>query len=439
MSDSNNPSAALPERPRLRRVDSFPVRQGDGQTLFAMRDPEGFSGAVVLPYPAAVLASLMDGNRTLAEMREDLERQLGYSVGLDDVESVVRNLDERHFLDTERFRALWKTEIEAYLNRRERPAAHAGGGYAEQPDELRSQIAAQFTDARGPGAPHVAEQSRAGNGESGAATGRLCGVLSPHVDLVRGGPALAWAHRRIADETEADLFIVFGTAHSPMRNLYALTRKHFATPLGTLETDQTFVKKLAARFSAAPECKDTNLFADELAHRKEHSIEFQLVFLQYLLGEKRPFKIVPILAGSFHEFIAAGTSPSTSPQVSAFVSAVRETAAEHAGRVCYISSGDLAHIGQRYGDRARLDPARLKQQAEIDRELMAAACRPDADAFFQLIVREQDRHRVCGLSPTYTMLAAMQPKHGELLRYDQAVELDGTSCVSFAAAAFYDA
>jgi AmmeMemoRadiSam system protein B len=117
---------------------------------------------------------------------------------------------------------------------------------------------------------------------------------------------------------------------------------------------------------------------------------------------------------------------------------MRQTAAEHAGRVCFISSGDLAHIGQRYGDRALLDPPRLKQQAEIDHELLAAACQPDADAFVKLIAREQDRHRVCGLSPTYTMLAVAQPRRGELLRYDQAVELDGTSCVSFAAAAFYD-
>jgi hypothetical protein len=31
----------------------------------------------------------------------------------------------------------------------------------------------------------------------------------------------------------------------------------------------------------------------------------------------------------------------------------------------------------------------------------------------------------------------MEPSHGELLKYDQAVELDGTSCVSFGSVAFY--
>ena len=56
---------------------------------------------------------------------------------------------------------------------------------------------------------------------------------------------------------------------------------------------------------------------------------------------------------------------------------------------------------------------------------------------FGLIARQKDESRICGLSPTYTMLEVTQPERGELLRYDQAVELDGTSCVSFASAAFY--
>ena len=116
---------------------------------------------------------------------------------------------------------------------------------------------------------------------------------------------------------------------------------------------------------------------------------------------------------------------------------MRHVVSEYPGRVCAISSADLAHIGQRFGDREFLTPERLKEQAECDRQLLAAACSPDADAFFQQIASHQDRDRICGLSPNYTMLEVTRPNRGELLRYDQAVELDGTSCVSFASAAFY--
>lgn len=37
----------------------------------------------------------------------------------------------------------------------------------------------------------------------------------------------------------------------------------------------------------------------------------------------------------------------------------------------------------------------------------------------------------------YTLLETVRPNRGELLKYDQAVAPDRTSCVSFAAAAFY--
>jgi AmmeMemoRadiSam system protein B len=123
--------------------------------------------------------------------------------------------------------------------------------------------------------------------------------------------------------------------------------------------------------------------------------------------------------------------------VSAFVSAMQATAGEYTGRICYISGGDLAHIGQRFGDRAFLDAPRLQAQAQDDHELLAAACRADSAAFFDHVAQQQDRYRICGLSPTYMMLEVMRPERGELLRYDQAVELDGTSCVSFASLAFY--
>jgi MEMO1 family protein len=421
---------SIPERPRLRRVESFPINQAGGEIVFALRDPEGFSGAVVLPYAAAVLASLMDGTRTLAEIQGEFGRRFGQPADPSDVEQLVIELDNRHFLDTERFRARWKLEIERYLNSSVRPAAHAGGAYSGDPQGLRKQLAALFTCETGPGAP--AEQANT------VLPNRLCGVLSPHIDLHRGGPAFAWAYKKIIEESQADLFVIFGTAHNPMRNLFSVTRKHFDTPLGTVETDRRFVAHLSAKLKAAPGGLELDLAADELAHRHEHSIEFQAVFLQYLLADRRPFKIVPVLTGSFHDFVAQNISPANSPHVAAFVSAMQQTAEEHSGKICYISGGDLAHIGQRFGDRAFLDQARLTEQAENDRELLAAACRADADGFFNHVARQQDRHRICGLSPTYTMLQVMRPRRGELLRYDQAVELDGTSCVSFASLAFYE-
>ncbi len=84
-----------------------------------------------------------------------------------------------------------------------------------------------------------------------------------------------------------------------------------------------------------------------------------------------------------------------------------------------------------------LDGQRLKAQADWDLRLLDAACRADSAGFFNHVAGVKDENRICGLSPTYTMLEVMQPARGELLKYDQAVEPDGTSCVSFGSLAFY--
>jgi len=419
------------ERPRLRRLESFPVNQTSGEVVFALRDPEGFGNSVVLPHAAALLASLMDGSRNVGELASAFEERTRQPADLEDVEQLIRDLDDRLLLDTPRFRARWKQELEIFLNSKTRPAVHAGRAYPADPQPLRAELTALFTTGKGPGAPGELPND-------GQATAGLVGILSPHIDLHRGGPTFAWSYKRLIEESDAEVFVIFGTSHAPMSNLFSVTRKDFETPLGTVETDRQLAARLSANLAATPGGAELNLAADELVHRYEHSLEFQTVFLQFLLGERRPFKILPVLVGSFHEFMRAGTRPIDSPAVRAFVAAMRKTIEAYGKRACYISSGDLAHIGQRFGDRSLLNAARLERLAADDRALLDATCRPDANAMFEHVAKEHDANRVCGVSPTYTMLEVAKPKRGELLKYDQAVELDGTACVSFASAAFYD-
>lgn len=418
---------AVPLRPQLRSLEVFPVGPKD-ELLVALRDPEGYGETVVMPYGAALLTSFMDGQRTLAEIREMLKAHVGAHVSLQDLKRLASQLEQAHLLEGDSFEEFRWHRDQQYMATPVRPAFHAGGAYADEPEELRSQLAGLFTAKNGPGP---------GDPEPTANGQKLCAVVSPHIDFHRGGPTFAWAYQRIAKQSEADLFVIFGTAHSPMDQLFTITRKDFATPLGTVKTDRDFIDTLAARLASDPAGRQLDLFEDELVHRHEHSIEFQAVFLQYLLGAKRPFTIVPILVGSFHRFIGNGGQPHQSPEVGAFVQAMRAMAEQYPGRVCFISGADLAHIGQRFGDPWLLDQKRLADQATDDRQLLQTACRGDGDGFFEHIAHCDDRSRICGLAPTYVMLRAVSPARGELLQYDQAVEPDGTSCVSFASLAFY--
>jgi MEMO1 family protein len=315
-----------------------------------------------------------------------------------------------------------RRELETYLKSPVRPPYHAGTAYAGHRHELRRRLDELLTHAK-PRPP--------------AAGGRpLRGVLVPHIDPARGGPAYAEAYRAIIEHSRADVFVIFGTAHQPMRERVSVSRKDFHTPLGTVRTDRKFIDRLAAELAGSVAGRGLDLFKDELAHRQEHSIEFQTVFLRYALGGQRALKIVPILMASFYDLLADGRQPALEPELQAFIAAVR-AATEPGENVCYLSSADLAHVGTYFGDRWRLTERLLDAQAQDDGKLLGAISAGDAAALFQHVAGNGDRHRICGLAPTYMMLETLGPTRGEVLRYDQAIEPDRTACVSFAAATFW--
>jgi len=422
----------VPLRPQLRAVEFVPVGP-EREPGFALRDPEEIGQCVVLSSGGALLATLMDGRRTLAEIQEGFRARTGLPAALADVEKIVHRLDEAHLLRSERFERRWRSVIEAFLRNPVRPATHAGGAYPEEPDELRRQLDAAFT---APGGPGPIEPGASSDGR------RLCGLIAPHIDPKRGRATFAWAYKQVSEVCDADRFVIFGTAHGPVEQPFCLSRKHFDTPIGLVRTDHKFVDRIAEHLASSVAGRQLDVFADEPAHRMEHSIEFQTVFLQHLLGGRRAFRIVPVLVGSFQEFLVGNITPGDSPEVQAMLAAVLAAAKAHRGRVCFISAADLAHIGPRYGDPERLDDARLAEQARDDRQLLDKACAGDADAVFRHVAEQNDRARICGLAPTYVMLevlrAAYEASSGRLLHYHQAVAPQRAACVSFASVGFFE-
>src|SRR5207248_8000227 len=158
----------------------------------------------------------------------------------------------------------------------------------------------------------------------------------------------AWGYKELAERTDAGLFVIVATSHySPTR--FTLTRQDFKTPLGVAPTDQAYVDRLAAHYG-------DSLFDDPLAHLPEHSIELEVVFLQHLFGRARPIRIVPLLVGSFADCVESGADPADQPDIARMVEALRAAEAGAGEPVCYVISGDLAHIGPKFGDRGALKP-----------------------------------------------------------------------------------
>jgi AmmeMemoRadiSam system protein B len=255
-------------------------------------------------------------------------------------------------------------------------------------------------------------------------------VLSPHIDFRRGGPVYTWSYRELAEQADIDTFVILGVAHQPCRRHFALTLKDFETPLGVVRTDRQYVERIAA---AAGE----ELFDDELVHRAEHSVEFQVVWLQYVLGKDRPFSIVPILVGSFHDHLQRGIDPIEDPQVRRFVDALKAAEAASGKNVAYIGGIDLCHVGPEFGDPHPVDGQLQETVRRFDGEMLDHAAAADPAQWFQTAATVSNRWRVCGLAATYTMLHAIGPATGRLLRYDQALDDRRTCCVSFASMVFH--
>jgi AmmeMemoRadiSam system protein B len=181
------------------------------------------------------------------------------------------------------------------------------------------------------------------------------------------------------------------------------------------------------------------LFDDELlAHLPEHSIELEVVLLQFLLEGMRDFRIVPLVVGSFQDCIARGRDPVASDDVARMVDALRKTLRETREPVFFLISGDLAHLGPKFGDPISVSGPILKESRARDEAILRRAEKTDPAGVFQVIAGEGDARRICGLPPTYLVLETLRPTSGRLLHYGQYVHPRGEESVSFASMAFYE-
>jgi hypothetical protein len=341
-------------------------------------------------------------------------------------ESHVRNLlnrvDEAGYLDGPRAQHRLGQRTAAFKAMPRRPAVHAGGAYPDDSD-LPVFLARGYLDTDGPGALPA---------ESPPDTEPLRAIIAPHVDLHRGAPTYSWAYRALAEAGPADLYVVLGTCHTPVVGHFAATAKPYDTPLGIVPTDTDFLERLQHDFGS-------DLYAGEFSHAAEHSIEFQAVYLRSLgLAGQGGAPIVPILCDSLHSMVPYDRAPSDVPLVNDFLSALRQTVAADGRTITFIAAVDLAHVGPRFGDDWSVDRQRQEQVGRGDREMLDLVIAPDADAYYDQVMRDRDARRICGLTPIYLLAALMQQeqRQGQVLRYTQWVDTDLSSSVTFVSAIF---
>lgn len=413
--------------PRIRDVEVVPVNiRGRGGV--ALRDPLRYTEEmIVIPQEAIPVVQLFDGNTSIRDIQAELNRRYGEIIPSDDIRNVAEDLDNHLFLYSEHF-LKEKRQIDEEFRRSEvRLPIHTGIGYSNNPQELKKELESYFSKAK------EEQNIEGGISEKGSKDrtlkGELLAVLSPHISISAGGVCFAHTFRLIKEAPPADLYVILGIGHAGISDLFSGTKKDFMTPFGIVRTEKDFMEDLNGKF-------DRKLFLGEDLHRTEHTIEFQTVFLNYVLRDT-PFAIAPILVSFPYQILTTEGLDEAKGVIEGFISALREALTSFPGKKVIISSVDFAHVGIRYGDKRELTQLELESVKAEDKEMIEIIAGGDAEEFLSHIASDDDKRRVCGFSAIYTMLKVLDNPKGVLLNYDSTVMDDKNSTVTFAGMAFY--
>ncbi|MCJ7570308.1 MAG: AmmeMemoRadiSam system protein B, partial [Candidatus Thermoplasmatota archaeon] len=193
----------------------------------------------------------------------------------------------------------------------------AGQFYDANEIDLRQTIEKCFTDFRGPGEiPKVKSTKK-----------KIKGIIVPHAGFIFSGSIAAHSYKFLAEHGFADTFIILGPNHTGMGSgVSIMTEGEWMTPFGTTQINEIIAKQLRRDI----------IDMDENAHKYEHSIEVQLPFLQYLVGNKN-FNFVPICMGM--------QDIKTSQEVGNILANIIKDSDE---KIVIIASSDFTHAGFNY-------------------------------------------------------------------------------------------
>ncbi len=385
--------------PRLRTDLDIMLSPLTDRPGLLIRDCLRYSDARLIIPPLLIRALLFfDGVRTDL----DLQAEFGSTA-----EHLMEAMSRAGFLEDEAYSQLKERRLLAFIQSPVRLAAHAGSAYPAEIGPLQNVMQAYLGGAA---------STQAG----------VIGIAAPHISPHGGWQSYRAAYQELTPDLRDRTFIVLGTSHYGQPGKFGLTRKPFETPLGRTTIDDALVAELAAQPAALTE---------DYCHAVEHSIEFQVLFLQAIYGPN--VRILPVLCGSFGLSILAGGVPEQDEHVKRFLGVLGEIAERDKKRLFWVLGVDMAHMGARYGDKfaAHADQDEMALVRERDKLRIERVNAADARGFWDLVNENRDDLKWCGSSPIYTFMKAVPQARGALLRYEQW-NIDESSVVSFAGISF---
>jgi MEMO1 family protein len=270
-----------------------------------------------------------------------------------------------------------------------RSPAVAGMFYPDNPRDLRGLVDQSFRNQRfGPGKAPPSAPKR-----------RIYGIVSPHAGYVYSGAVAANGFYEISSINFHDVIMAGPNHYGIGSGVAAMKQGEWETPLGDVQVNSELAEEIAARSSS--------LVFDDDSHSRDHCLEVQLPFLQYI---KQDFRIVPILLVSQRSDTAYDLG-----------NAISDTMVEKgiADSTLLIASSDFTHYEPN-------DEAHRK-----DGELIKAILALDVNKFYTIL--ERLNVSACGYGAIATMMVAAKnlgATGGDLLKYATSGDVTGdTSAV----------
>lgn len=441
-----DPSAAHQQKPKLRPVRLMGA-EFQGQPMMGIADARQISQRMVMTSPAAqFVLPLLDGSHGL----DDIVKQVGRGLNRQILEQLVAQLDDAGLIEGPTADAMI-AKVRADFD----GAATLPPGSTAALAEAMAQQAAGSEEAWN--AMSEAQREELGatklkaafdewiamalkDAQSPAMDSLPKAVIVPHLDYPRGwiNYGSVWGRMRVVDRP--DRIIILGTNHFGEATGVCGCDKGFETPFGVCGVDGDFVAALRKRLGDANAGK---LFQHRYDHEREHSIELQVPWIQHVFGKDDAGQYPKVFGVLVHDpCVNNGASyDGNGLDFQAFVDAMREVVAAMPGKTLLVSSADLSHSGQSFGDQGTLagnDPETTERRNAIfrhDRDMIGLIGQNKPDELIAAMSWQANPTRWCSIGNIVATLKIAQPTKVEMFNYAGAMDEQGTTLVTSVAMA----
>ena len=396
-------SVTKPVPPVRRDIQMIPV-QSNGDFYFYFYDALKYTNPeFALNRQVEPVLSLINGRLSIEQIRE----MLGGSIEKEDLLKFIQMLDQEMLLETDQFKNYSRSVEENYEKQSVRQPLLAGSSYPAEKEEQYEYVRS-LLDSESSSSPYKPQKA----------------LFAPHIDTDIGGSSYAKAFSTIKSLTPKRV-VILATSHYSgyYPGLYENkpfigSRKTHLSAAGNLKVDEEYLDQLKKN------SESIGYTEQDRAHRTEHSVELHLLFANHIWNHD--FKIVPILVGSFEELFYKKDG-ALNNYINNFSDLIKSLDDPD---TFYLISGDLSHIGMKFGDDRPASNMRNRVSV-FDKAFLELASKNRSEDLLEHISTGYDPFRVCGFPPILTFLKTFPKVNGKILDYQWWDESDRHSAVSY--------